>query len=1544
MHQEPASFPDRRVRKSKYRLAISCLTTLLPFSLFLFPFAFFPLPCPAQGIITTVAGGSWEFRCDGCPATDAPLGRIDGVAVDGAGNVYAVDDGNLLVVKISTTGVLSVVAGNGLSGFSGDGGPATNASFRAPNAVAVDLAGNVYIAEALDPRIRKVSLSGIITTIAGNGKRGFSGDGGPATNASLASRPGVAVDAVGNLYIVERSNHRIRKVSPDGIITTVAGNGIRTGSIDGEGGDPADDLGDGGPATNASFRAPSALAVDAAGNLYIADTGNDRIRKVSPDGIITTITTTASLRDPVDVAVDLAGNVYVAETARHRVRKVSPDGTVTTLAGIGEFGFSGDGGLGPGAALNEPGAVAVDFTGTLYIADTENHRVRKVGLDGIITTVAGNGGFKFSGDGGPATSTAFDAPRGVAVDVAGNVYVADAGNNRIRRLSPGGIITTLAGTGVEGYSGDGGPAASALLDLPSAVAVDAIGNVYIAELDNQVIRKVSPNGIITTVAGSGSYGFDGDGGPAIEASITNPFGVAVDAAGAFYIADSFNERIRKVSPGGIITTVAGSGIRTGSIDGEGGDPADDLGDGGPATSASFFLPFGVTVDTAGNLYIADWINRRIRKVSPDGAITTVAGGGMLIPADGGPATSAGLGGPTGIVVDTAGNLYIADRGDDRIRRVGPDGIITTVAGIGIGGFSGDGGPATNASLNQPSSVAVDATGNLYIADQNNDRIRKVLATVPSFSVGPASLSFSAPAGAPVVAAQQIVVGSAVAGLAWGAQVSTESGGGWLSVSPTAGSAPGVIAVSVNVANLAPGSYQGRVTVEAPLAAMPMQTVIVELTVEQALAPKLVVEPVGLTFEIPAGAGSPPAQTLRISNGGGGTLDWTARAETTVGGNWLELSPASGTASAAAPATVEVRAVVGTLAPGVYPGAVQVESPTTNQTETIQVTLLVAQAKQSILVSQSGLLITGVEGGGAVPSQSFGIVNSGEGVMDWTVEATALAGGNWLSVSPASGSSDAASTRVPLVEVAVNVTGLSAGQYSGLIRVNALGAGNSPQFATVTLDVLPVGSHPGVVVRPTNLIFATPASTFSPGSQNVRVSTAAPGRLEARSGLFTHDGGDWLEILPPNLVLSADDPRRVVVQPTLGGLSAGAYRGQLALQFSDLDNPSQVVPSQKVQVLFLVVSGAVSGASAALYRTSGQGLTAFQAAQPCVPQQLHAVHRTLGSNFASPVGWPSPIEVQVVDDCGSAVGNATVVASFSSGDPPLALASLRNGSYVGTWRPVRAAAQVTVTVRASLPPLADAEVRAQGAVQANPTAPALFAGGVVNGASFAPGEALAPGSIVALFGRNLAQGKNDATQLPLETTLGGATLNIGGVEAPLFFSSGGQINAQIPFELAAASRPHVVVRTGRDGSGPEAVTVPETITLAAARPGVFTTNQQGTGQGAILDVQGRLVDTTSPAVAGEVVQVFCTGLGATEPRVTSGKPAPAAEPLARVVVPVEAQVGGQPATVHFAGLAPGFVGLYQVNVEIPAEIAPGSEVPLVLLQNGVPSNTVTLAIQ
>ena len=839
-----------------------------------------------DGIITTVAGsGATGFReagfsGDGGPATQARLNFPGGVAVDEKGNLYIADTNNYRIRRVGPEGIITTLAGTGKGGFSGDGGPAAQASLDSPIGVAVDAAGSVYIADAGNDRIRRVSPDGIITTIAGGGS--FLGDGGPAIQAILDGPIGVAVDAKGDVYIADKVNHRVRRVGSDGVITTFAGTGP-TGY--GKGGFS----GDGGPAVQAQLNFPSGIAVDAKGNVYIADTGNHRIRLVGPDGIITTFAgtgktdfsgdggpaTQASLKNPYGVAVDAKGVVYIADSNNQRIRRVGLDGIITTFAGGG--GPLGDGRPATQVAIR-PTGVAIDAKGNVYIADIDNNRIHRVGADSIITTVAGSGpgAFQlpsdvpepvgpepdrggFSGDGGPATQARLNSPYGVAVDVKGNIYIADLYNHRIRRVEGGGvsgpsirlsassltfdstrtggtsqktftisntdtvnlsiagiavvgkdssqfkvppttatiaagqsltvkvtfaptsaglktaslsvahsgagspatvalngtgigtsvtqegpgIITTFAGTGTRGFSGDGGPATRASLSFDGGLGfsqgifVDRSGNLYIPDTNNHRVRKVDPSGTITTVVGNAlEGGFSGDGGPATAASLKGPISVFGDRSGNLYIADMFNNRIRKVDASGVITTAAGSGIKGFS------------GDGGPATRASLWVPSDVFGDASGNLYIADRLNQRIRKVDASGMITTVAGNGPEgFSGDGGPAIHASLNRPVGVSADGSGHLYIADTFNHRVRKVDASGIITTVAGNGLEGFSGDGGPAIRASLNHPVDVFGDISGNLYIADQRNHRIRKVDASVTITTVaGDGSLFFSGDGG------------------------------------------------------------------------------------------------------------------------------------------------------------------------------------------------------------------------------------------------------------------------------------------------------------------------------------------------------------------------------------------------------------------------------------------------------------------------------------------------------------------------------------------------------------------------------------------------------------------------------------------------------------------------------------------------------------------------------------------------------------------------------------------------------------------------------
>jgi len=695
------------------------------------------IPAKAQ-TITTVAGGDIG---DGGPAPAALIKNPYGIAMDASGNVYIADFTSNLIRKVSTGGIITTVAGNGSGGFTGDGSPATLASLSNPTGVAVDGSGNIYIADQSNNRIRKVNTLGIISTIAGTGGPGYSGDGVLATSAELYNPHDVAVDVSGNVYISDASNYRIRKVNTLGIITTVAGNGSGGYS------------GDGIAATTTSLWLPQGIALDGSGYIYIADYYNSRIRKVNVSGIITTIAgsatagysgderaaTIAEIYEPNGVTVDVSGNIYIADLSNAVVRKINPSGIITTLAGNGSAGYSGDGGSATAAELKYPLDVAADASGNVYIAvggdgsfDDEDHRIRKVNTSGVITTFAGTGSSTFSGDGDLADNAALDNPFNLIADGSGNIYFSDASNNRIRKLSTSGIITTVAGTGVSGFSGDGGAATAAQLATPAGLTFDGSGNLYIADKENNCIRKVSATGVMSTVAGTaGTLGYSGDGTQATNAKLAMPSDVKFDASGNLYIADFGNGAVRKINTSGIITTIAGNGTRSYS------------GDGGLATAAQLSSPVSLAFDVSGNLYISDndwplFSNSRIRKVNTAGIITTFAGIYSLgtFGGDGGPATAATLYAPNGIVFDASGNLYIADAGNNRIRRVNVSGIISTVTGAGGAGFGGDGGLATTAILSGATGVVFNSLGNMFIADNGNSRIREVLNFPLAFTGGP----------------------------------------------------------------------------------------------------------------------------------------------------------------------------------------------------------------------------------------------------------------------------------------------------------------------------------------------------------------------------------------------------------------------------------------------------------------------------------------------------------------------------------------------------------------------------------------------------------------------------------------------------------------------------------------------------------------------------------------------------------------------------------------------------------------------------------------
>ncbi|MGZ4088229.1 MAG: NHL domain-containing protein, partial [Bacteroidia bacterium] len=689
-------------------------------------------------VINTIAGNvQGGFAGDGGPAGGSQLNSPYGVAVDTAGNVYIADQQNHRIRKITkSTGNTSTIAGNGTGGFGGDGGPATSAKLNLPTGVAVDKAGNVYIADQGNNRIRKVSVStGNISTLAGATASGYTGDGGPATAATLNTPYAICLDTAGNIYIGDVGNSAIRRITKStGNISTVAGNGTYGYS------------GDGGAATFAKLGSPRSVFVDAPGNIFISDANNDVIRKVTASsGIISTIAgtgatgytgdggpaTAAKLCSPVGISADASGNVFFTENCSNAIRKITAStGKISTICGNGTLGFAGDFGQATAALLNVPAGICTDAAGNIFIGDNGNNRVRMItASSGVITTFAGATQGGYSGDGTSASLSELNDPQAVAIDTAGNIYIAEWKNNCIRKITKStGFISTVAGNGTGGFSGDGGPATLAQLYSPTGVAVDKAGNIYISDDNNYRIRKVTKaTGIISTIAGTGSGGMGGDGGPAVSAQVKDPYGMCLDTAGNLYFADNGNHAVRKISKAtGNITTVAGNGTSGYS------------GNGGAATLATLNQPTSVFVDGSNNVFIADAGNHVIRKINGStGLISTFAGTGLSgISGDSLPATSAKMNRPTGVCADAAGNVYISDANASVIRIVrATDGTIYTLSGKrNISGYAGDGGIPANALFNNPYMICLDKPGQLYIVDELNNRLRRMDVLVPTVGI------------------------------------------------------------------------------------------------------------------------------------------------------------------------------------------------------------------------------------------------------------------------------------------------------------------------------------------------------------------------------------------------------------------------------------------------------------------------------------------------------------------------------------------------------------------------------------------------------------------------------------------------------------------------------------------------------------------------------------------------------------------------------------------------------------------------------------------
>ena len=740
--------------------------------------------------IHTVAGSG--ALGDGGPATLALLEFPQSVVADSSGNIYIGDNGN---------GRIRVVSAGSIKTF----------SFGTAANMKIDSAGNIYATDGIS-QVFKILPNGDLVTIAGS-TPGYSGDNGPATAAMLNGPQGIAVDAQGDVFVADLYNNVVREITPDGKIQTIAGTGTAGFGRDGV------------APTKSALAYPYGVEVDAAGNIYISE--EYFVRKISGAQITTIAGEGVSPNDGlaiqsaigplVALAVDKSSNLYLADFSYNMVRMIAPNGTIVTLAGAQNAGFSGDGTYGTKALLNGPSGVTVDPQGNVYIADELNQRVRKLNVQGIISTIAGSS--HYTGDGGPATSALMLRPQHAVTDSAGNIYVSDTDNSAIRKVDTKGNISTIAGNGSCNYGGDLGKASSATLCEPEGLAFDSAGNLYIADWGNCVVRRIDTTGNITTVVGNKTCADTASTGTATNVSFEGPFGLTFDSNGYLYVSDNVSNRVTAVMLGKAtnapVALFAGNGT------------AGSNGDGGLSSSAALNGPTAIAAGADGAIYIADTGNNRIRKVTPaspgePGIIATVSTSGSK---------GLSLAAPAGIVVDASNNLYVDWEASDVVTRTTPSGATTILAGTGADGFSGDGGLAPNATFSGPAGLSQDASGSLYVADLYNNRIRKLTpdtltgmtatsgdgqsgntgTTLPNPLV--VTLTFQGGVGIPGIPVNFAVTSG---GATLSLQTTSTDGNGNAGVSVTLGSTPGPVVVTASAAGISSVQFHLTATSAVPL--------------------------------------------------------------------------------------------------------------------------------------------------------------------------------------------------------------------------------------------------------------------------------------------------------------------------------------------------------------------------------------------------------------------------------------------------------------------------------------------------------------------------------------------------------------------------------------------------------------------------------------------------------------------------------------------------------------------------------------------------------
>ncbi len=792
---------------------------------------------------------------------------------------------------------------------------------------------------------------------------------------------------------------------------------------------------------------------------------------------------------------------------------------------------------------------------------------------------------------------------------------------------------------------------------------------------------------------------------------------------------------------------------------------------------------------------------------------------------------------------------------------------------------------------------------------------------PTLTVAPASLSFSyrPDTGVPVPQSLSLfTTGTATS-------YTVAANGSWLSVSPSGGQTPGNIAVSmVNVSGLAPGTYTGQVTVSAANVNPPSVTIPVSLVVQAVPQPQLTLGQTQFAYGLTQGSAAVQAQLL-VSNPGGGVLSFTTKV---TGCSCVAVSTPAGQASAGSPAAIAFTVDPTGLPPSTYNSQIVINASDGEQA-TVPVTTAVNSLAQSIVLTQTGLLFGTVAQGAAPPAQSFSVINAGQGTMSWNVSVQTLSGTpGWLGVSPSNGSVAAGTVSTPVM-VTVNPGGLPVGEYFGLVQVAASNAGNSPQVVSVLLNVVDP-SQGAVLVSPVGALVGSVGGTNLTGAMTIyNLWNQA---VSYTSTVSTTDGGNWLGATPASGTVPASGSVQLTVAANAAALPTGTGQGVVRVGFSN-----GIVQSVGVTSLSIPATASPGGLAADASPASCQ--TGF-----LVP----TVTSSIGPSFTVTQSQPVNLSVSVVDNCNNSISSATVTANFSDGDAAITLVPKGGGVWTGTWTPKAAQAHVTVSIipttvvqgTKALGGLAQLTGTVQPAASSDAPAPAT----ALNSANVSSPAQISPGSWVTIFGDRLANSAQSASGT-FPPSLVGTAVMIGATALPLNFVGPTQVNALLPFSLTPNTSVSLAVQ--RAGT----VSVPINVTIADLGPAIFTTNGGGTGQGAVVIASSGVLAApvgafpgSQPVARGDYLAIYCTGLGAVNNTPGDGQPAPSSPPLATTLATPTVTIGGVPAVVSYTGLAPGLVGLYQVNVQVPSNTPTGGAVNLAISVGSQTSNTVTVAVQ